>query len=203
MKTQKSSFAFFVLLQLALCLPLATAQCDGSSPKPVALCRALFRAMEVVIRTNPENMFILRSTFLSDDQPLPVLINITYEVSFDSVPESRCEGAEDDNTPLFNSTVTQDITFGWSSTALYTQFHPALLIHMQIQLSVAMIEWIVSGVGSSGSTRAFLWDGVRSLQSLTLDVSVASFFCTPSEQQVYDTLREINSLVMGGGIMAS
>ncbi len=183
------------LLPLVLQLPPhTTAQCDRSSPRPVAVCLALYQAMEAALYTNVENLYLLLNTFYPDNQPRPVLINVTYEVSFDSVPETPCPGTGGNET-LFNTTGTQNINYGWSSTSVYTVFHPALLNRMQIQLSIAMIKWIVSTVESSGSTRAFLWDGVGSLQSLSLDVSVPNFFCTPSEEQVDNVLTKVNTKV--------
>ena len=86
--------------------------------------------------------------------------------------------------------------YGWTSTGVYTVFHPMVLHMMQVQTPFALlklIHWIFNQRSPEADT--FLWDGSYELPTLYLDMQITTLSCVPSEDLFKSVLMNFNTLV--------
>ena len=86
--------------------------------------------------------------------------------------------------------------YGWTSTGVYTVFHPIALHMMQVQIPFALlklIHWIFNQKSPEADT--FLWDGSYELPTLYLDLQITTLSCVPSEDLFKSVLMSFNTLV--------
>ena len=87
--------------------------------------------------------------------------------------------------------------YGWTSTGVYTVFHPMVLNMMQVQipfLLLKFIHWIFNNQ-SSPEADTFLWDGSYELPTLYLNLHITTLSCIPSQDLFESVLMNFNTLV--------
>ena len=91
----------------------------------------------------------------------------------------------------------ENYTYGWTSTGVYTAFHPIVLTMMQAQIPLAALRFVhriyTSQKGPEADT--FLWDGSYDLPTLYLDLHITSLSCIPTKDLFTSVLKDFNTLV--------
>ena len=89
-----------------------------------------------------------------------------------------------------------NITYGWTSSGVYTVFHPTVLIMMTAHTPFAVLRVIQRTLGQRGpETDTFLWDGSYDLPTLHLSLYIDFLSCIPSNDLFEAVLMELNVLV--------
>ena len=186
-----SSAAFVLaLLQVAQC------QCQDYKSEDTTTCFLLFQRFQSALVGSELNLYNLRKTFAPPSHPAPILVNVSYEISFGRVSDDLCPGADNDST-LFDTSETQYLTYGWTSSVLYTFYHPADLNRLQPQLIFQVLKSVEVEPEDNGRpiATAITWDGNRQITTAQLSLYVPSLPCSPTYEEVYNSLWDITSLV--------
>ena len=187
---------FVILLAV---LHTAQCQCRDYHATESSTCSMLFQKLQAALVGNELNLYNLIKVFVPPSRPMPILVNVSYEVSFGYISEDLepCPGLNNDST-LFNTSGTQYLNFGWTSSFFYTRFHPAEINRMQPQLLFFItrsLERRSLGGALDNVDNAFTWDGIGPIITEELSLFVSSLSCVPSYEDIYSVLWDITSLV--------
>ena len=98
-----------------------------------------------------------------------------------------------------NSTIElrqTSITYGWTSSGVFTVFHPTILNLMQAQTPFVALRIVHKTLNQrSPEADTFLWDGSYGLPTLYLNMHIASLSCVPSQDLFLSVLTDLNTLV--------
>ena len=162
-------------------------------------CLMLFRRFKESLLSSDLNLYNLRKTFSPVSRPDPILVNVSYALSFGRVQKTPCPGTEI-GYQLFNYN-SSVLNYGWTSTPLYSYFHPAQLNRMQPQLFFQFIKYLESltvtlhyGTPKEVST-ALTWNGKGPIATAKLSLHIPQLNCSPAYKDVYNTLWDITALV--------
>ena len=188
----------YVILVLLGSLQLGSCHlCQDYESTDSDTCLMLFQRFKDALLSNDLNLYNLRKTFTPVSRPDPILVNVSYALSFGPVPKTPCPGTEI-GSELFNSPV---LNYGWTSTPLYSYFHPAQLNRMQPQLFFLFIKYLESfrvtlnyGTPKEVST-ALTWNGKGPIATAKLSLHIDQLPCSPAYKDVYNTLWDITALV--------
>ena len=183
-----SSAAFVLAL-----LRVAQCQCQDYRSEDTTTCFMLFQRFQSALVGSELNLYNLRKTFAPASHPAPILVNVSYEIAFGYVSDDLCPGANNDSS-VFNTSGTRYLTYGWTSSVLYTFIHPAELNRLQPQLVFLFLRRLEVDPNNPVST-ALTWDGTTPISTAQLSLYVPSLPCSPTYEDVYGTLWDITSVV--------
>jgi len=191
-----SSLMMWSAVLVLAVLQVAQCQCQDYRSEDTTTCSMLFQRFQSALVGSELNLYNLRKTFAPASHPAPILVNVSYEISFGYVPDDLCPGADNDSS-LFNTSETQYMNYGWTSSALYTYLHPAELNRLQPQVVFQVLKLLEFEPEDNGSpiATAFTWDGTDPITTAQLSLHIPTLPCSPMDNEVYNTLQDITSLV--------
>ena len=150
--------------------------CDGLPEKSANNREELFQLFEHALLTEGENVYKIRDLLFPPTAVLPELVEIVYNVTF-----------TDSDSSVVNSTTKQ---YGWTTVALYTEIHPALLNQFQPQLPFLIMKL------EAYEKVPFLWDGCSDLPNIMLQLTVP-LSCVKAQNmtEVDDILKTLTAHV--------
>ena len=203
--TMFNSWYIFAVAMVVSIIPAASCQfCDIPSEVTATLHPEsdIFKDIKRAILEDDSNLSNMRRAFFHSPTASPVLIKVVYNLSFaehvtiaiatHEVP--HCSSSSEVNSTIdFNQ---QNITYGWTSSGVYTAFHPIVLNMMQAHTPfyfLKKIHWTLDQ--RKPEADAFLWDGSHDLPTLYLNIHIASLSCAPSKDLFHSVLKDFNTLV--------
>ena len=118
---------------------------------------------------------------------------MVYNVSFITKTTNKSCGTKSDLTAEL---LPRNITYGWTSSGVYTVFHPTVLNMLQAQIPFAALRIVHKTLNQrSPEADAFLWDGSYDLPTLHLNMHITALSCLPSQNLFESVLRDFNTLV--------
>jgi hypothetical protein len=199
--TSTSTIAIFILATLAGARSRTCA--DPIDSTTSVICGQLFKDLERVLTSNEGNLLNIRRAFFHSPAAAPVLLKVVYRITYAenfTTAVSLEEMLPCSSPILQNSTIDlnqTELTLGWTSSGVYTMFHPILLSVMQVQTPFAFLRVIHLTLPDQQSPEAnsFLWDGSYDLPTLRLNLHISTLSCVPS-QEIFETiLKDMNTLV--------
>ena len=173
-------------------------ECENHVSTKSPLCSELFQSVQAALVGSETDLYNLRKTFFPSSDVSPTLINTSYELVFENVPDVPCPDANE-NATFLNTSETIHRSYGWTSNVFYTVFHPATLNRLQPQLFYSMMTAFESKTSRTVET-AFYWEGVEPYLTLELLLKVGGLSCTPSYEQLDNTLKDVTSVVRSPSI---
>ena len=174
--------------------------------KNVYECARLFSKLQDALLGDEANKFQMRQAFFHSPAANPVLLRVIYNVTVTAEKVIRAEnqytgGGEAAGNDSGKSCSAIELkqegfthTYGWTSTGVYTVFHPMVLYMMQTQVTFVALKCVHYLLQEQRSLAAntFLWDGNSSdLPTLHLNLNINN-----SSQNIFETvLTKINTLV--------
>ena len=169
------------------------------------LCAQLFKDLESALTSNEGNLLRIRRAFFHSPTAAPVLLKVIYNVTYAEnftmaviLEEiTRCSSLILQNSTVIDLNQTE-LTMGWTSSGIYTMFHPTLLSMMQVRSPFAFLRIIHLTLPDQRSPEAdsFFWDGSYDLPTLHLDLHISTLSCVPSQEWFETMLKDINTLVI-------
>ena len=195
------SFVIFILTTSII--PGNTLYCDDPIDLTTGVCGQLFKDLKRALLRDEGNLFRIRRLFFHSPTASPVLIKVDYNVTYG---ENLTTVAAEKEIPFcFSQTLNSsminleqaNVTLGWTSSGIYTIFHPTMLSVMQAQSPFAFLRIIHRTLANQTSPEAntFLWDGSYELPSLHLNLHIQSLTCIPSKELLEPLLMDLNTLV--------
>ena len=196
MKTVGSLF----LLSLASLVLQGHSLCDNSADVAIAdACYKLDEQLQYALLQDKGNLYRLRKAFFYAPNAHPVLLRVIYNVTYAENATLRAAHCISTGNELsINDT---NITLGWTSTGVFTVFHPLTLNFMQIQVPFVLMTVFyhvfnaIHPEGSGPEADTFLWNGGYDLPTLRLNLHFTNLTCIPSEDLFNSVLSDFNSLV--------
>ena len=123
----------FVLFALATSIiPGSTLICDDPADLTTGVCGQLSKDIERALLKDEGNLFRIRRAFFHSPTASPVLLKMVYNMTYDE--NFTMAVISEEIPPCFsqhlNPTIDlnqTNITLGWTSSGVYTLFHPAVL----------------------------------------------------------------------------
>ena len=121
---------------------------------------------------------------------------MSYEIYFGHVSDDLCRGVGNEST-LFDTSETQHLNYGWTSSLLYSYYHPAELNRLQPQLIFQILKRVEFEPEDDGRriATAITWDGNFQITTAQVFLHVPSLPCSPTYDEVYNSLWDFTSLV--------
>lgn len=156
------------------------------------------------------NVFRMQNAFFYSPTADPVLLRIVYNFTFsenitswnsnaeNSTKISYCSYDPESEKSSIALNGTYNIIHGWTSSGVFTVFHPGVLNLMQLQLPYILLNLIqlVSRQTTDGpEADSFLWDGSYNLPTLHLNLHISSLSCIPSSELLDAVLTKITAQV--------
>ena len=192
-----------LLLLLSSSAPQGYTLCDN--PKNVATadaCYKLDEQLQHALLQDKGNLHRLRKAFFYAPNAHPVLLRVIYNVTYAENATLRAAYCTDDtnfsNELSINDTI---ITLGWTSSGVFTVFHPLTINFMQIQVPFVLMTVLyhifnaIDPEGSGPEADTFLWNGGYDLPTLRLNLHFTNLTCIPSEDLFNSVVNDFNSLV--------
>ena len=190
--------AMILLLVIAAAsLPTINGQCsDLTTHSPRPKCIELFKLLQTSLFQTKHNPFQLQSVFSPSSHLEPTLVNVSYTLN-DTTGLTLCS----------NCTPSKPCLYGWTKRSMYQFFHPAVVNQLQFLLPFVMMRFTYRSLSDEPDLDAYLWDGVGSLPSVHLNLTVNSSSlssdmqqylqnCTPEAMDtVQNALREVTKWV--------
>jgi hypothetical protein len=198
---------FLFLLNLASLVPQVHSLlvCDNSADEAIAdACYKLDEQIEYTLLQDKGNLYRLRKAFFYAPNAHPVLLRVIYNVTFAvdaTLQEQAGYCTNDTNIGNELSINKTEIVLGWTSSGVFTVFHPLTINCMQIQAPFVLMKMLFSifnaihPEGSGPEAATFLWDGGYDLPTLRLNLHFRNLTCIPSINMFYSVLSDFNSLV--------
>ena len=206
MKIAATKYALSTLL-LASLVPQIRSICDDSDEVLADVCYRLYNQIRHTLLEDDGNFYRLRKAFFYSPNANPVLLKVIYNISFaDNVTElaqgqlNYCTSTSEMENYTISLNHTQ-LIFGWTSSGVFTVFHPLTINFMQIQLPFALMRIMFSifqnldPTESGPEAKTFLWDGSYDLPTLHINLHFNSLPCIPSVGLFNSALMDFNSLV--------
>ena len=200
-----ASVSFMIFALVASILPGCSLNCDDPDDLTTGICGQLSKDLERALVNDEGNLFRIRRAFFHSPTASLVLLKVVYNVTYaenvtlDEIPV--CSNRHLNSTMIglnhrlwLNQT---SITLGWTSSGVYTIFHPAVLSVMQVQSPFALLRIMHRTLPDQRGPEAdtFLWDGSYNLPTLYLNLRVTSLTCLPSEEVFMSVLKDLNTMV--------
>lgn len=190
---------YFATITIALAATVISGSCLTCEDEVV--CTKLLKDLETALLQDETNLSQMRRVFFHSPTATPVLLRVVYNVTYSTNVTTAV--AANDVSQCSRSTVEstvdltqRNITYGWTSSGVYTLFHPAVLIMMQAHTPFAILRIVQQTLGQRGpETDTFLWDGSYELPTLRLNMYIDSLSCTPSNHIFESALMDLNTLV--------
>ena len=190
-----------ILVLTASIVPGSCLTCGDPADLTTGVCGQLSKDIERALLKDEGNLFRIRRAFIHSPTASPVLLKVVYNVTYG---ENFTMAVASNVPPCFsqhlNSTIElneTNITLGWTSSGVYTLFHPAVLSVMQVQTPFAFLRIIHHTLIDQRSPHAdtFLWDGSYDLPSLHLNLHIDFLTCLPPQEVFESLLMDLNTLV--------
>ena len=165
--------------------------CENHVSAKTPLCSELFQAFQAALVKSGTNLFNLRKIFIPSSEASPVLVNISYVIDFGNITDIPC--TNDTNNTIYGFETFYK-NYGWTSTVIYTVFHPATINRFQPQLFYEMMKGFEPSTSADAQT-SFYWEGLGSYLTLELSMYVPSLSCSPSYDQVSNSLKDMTLVV--------
>ena len=174
--------------------------CDDPSEVSIGTCGKLSNDLKRALLQDEGNLFRMRRAFFYSPTATPVLLKVVYNITYTTNIIKKAAAREIPYCFVSNTNSTlqfkqKNITYGWTSSGVYTVFHPAVLSMMQIQLVYVMLRAVHKMLHqNSPEVDAFLWDGSQSLPTLHLNIQFNFLSCIPSEDLFESVLMDFNAM---------
>ena len=164
-------------------------------------CQKIFKELEQALLQDETNVYCLRKTFFYAPNANPVLLQVSYNISFgDNITEDLlpyCDGTSNSTMiDIYNET---EITHAWTSSGVYLVINPWTLNKMQMSLPFMILRKIHKKYRESDIVSpevvAFLWDGSYDLPTLYLNLHITYLPCIPSKDVFNSTLEDVTTYV--------
>ena len=173
--------------------------CDDPSE---ATQSKILKNLEKALLQDEGNGPRLRRAFFHSPTADPILLKVVYNVTYAkniTATIASAENKKNSSSSMVNSSVElvpKTITYGWTSSVVYTVFHPTVLTMMQIQIAFTILR-VVHRILRQKSPEAdtFLWDGFYDLPTLHLNIHITSLPCVPSQDLFELVLMDFNTQV--------
>ena len=196
-----------ISLLLALLVTQVLSVCDDSDEVLADVCYKLYKQIRDALLDDEGNLYRLRKAFFYSPNANPVLLKVLYNVSFaENVTELQpnyCTSEVNENNNIISLNKTQ-LVFGWTSSGVFTVFHPLTINFMQIQVPFTLMRIMfftfrrLDPTESGPEAETFLWDGSYELPTLHINLHFTSLPCIPSVRHFNSALMDFNSLVSSG-----
>ena len=187
-------------------LPGSSLNCDDPHDLTTGICGQLSKDLERALLRDEGNLFRIRRAFFHSPTASSVLLKVVYNVTYaenftrlavvsEEIPPCFSQLLQTESTGIELNQTT--VTMGWTSSGVYTMFHPAVLFVMQLQSPYAFLRVIHTTLTHQRSPEAdtFLWDGSYDLPTLHLNLYITSMICVPSKEMFESVLMDFNTLV--------
>ena len=193
----------FLFLLVSL-VPQGHTVCDNPTlqdPVTADICYRLDLQVENALLQDKGNLYRLRRAFFYAPNAHPVLLRVIYNLSYAenaTQEDAYCTSTNAGNKISLNKT---NIVLGWTSSGVFTVFHPLTINFMQIQLPFVLMKIfynifnVINPEGSGPEADTFLWDGSYDLPTLHLNLHFTTLPCIPSTDTLNSVLVDFNSLV--------
>ena len=207
MKIEAMKYVLASLLLVSL-VPQVCSLCDDSDEVLADVCYKLYNQIGNTLLGDEGNFYRLRKAFFYSPNANPVLLKVIYNISFAAnvteLAQRQPNYCTTTTSETENDTISLNHTqliFGWTSSGVFTVFHPMTINIMQIQLPFALMRIMFSifqrldPTESGPEAKTFLWDGSYDLPTLHINLHFNSLPCIPSVQLFNSALMDFNSLV--------
>ena len=203
MNMKTLSIAFVILLFVSK----GDSTCDGSDELLANICYNLYQQMEDALLDDKTNIYRLQKAFFYGPNANPVLIKVIYNISYsenvteDALREPNYCTSDTNSSNQITVNETRQVILGWTSSGVFTVFHPLTLNFMQIQIPFVIMKVMfeifkkIDPIESGPEAKTFLWDGGSELPTLHINLHITSLPCLPSAELFNSTLIDINALV--------
>ena len=181
--------------------------CNDADPLLSDVCYRLFQQIEEALVRDRGNEYRLRKAFFYAPNASPVLLKVVYNISYaENVTEEAqlqpnyCTPDTNANNTIIAVNKTTRV-LGWTSSGVFTVFHPLTLNFMQIQIPFALMSVIhtvfklVHSSANGPEVETFLWDGSYELPTLYINLHFTTSTCLPTCKLFDSVLNDFNSLV--------
>ena len=157
---------------------------DQDASNSLSSCKRLFSRRRTIL-------FNCSLFFIPYSHLEPSLVNVSYTI-YDTTGSTLCS----------NCTPSNPCLYAWTKRSMYQYFHPAVVHQLQFLLPFALMRLTDSSLPAH-EPDAYLWDGIGSLPSVRLNLTVNSSSlssdvqqylqnCTPEAMDtVQNALREV------------
>ena len=192
-----------LLFLLSSSAPQGHALCDNSKDVATAnACYKLDEQLQYALLQDQGNLHRLRKAFFYAPNARPVLLRVIYNVTYaENATLQAAYCTNDTSTGNELSIKDTNITLGWTSTGVFTVFHPLTINFMQIQVLFVLMTVFyhvfnaINPEGSGPEAATFLWNGGYDLPTLHLNLHFTNLTCIPSEDLFNSAINDFNSLV--------
>ena len=200
-ETMESFVAFhlLVLTSMYAIIPCACLTCDDSRERKLGICGQLSNDIERALLSDEGNRFRIRRHFFRSPTASPVLVKVIYNITYgeDLITAVSNETLDHCSSQVLSSTINfepQLVTMGWTSSGVYTMFHPTVLSVMQAQTPFSFLRIIQLTLTNQRSPEAdtFLWDGSYDLPTLHINLPINTMTCIPSQDLFDSVLMDLN-----------
>ena len=171
--------------------------CDDPSEISTGTCAKILNDLESALLQDEGNLSRMRRAFFHSPTADPVLLKVVYNISYAKNITLTANAVCSIST--MNSTIElkqMNITYGWTSSGVFTVFHPTILNMMQAQTPFVVLRIVHKTLNQrSPEADTFLWDGSYDLPTLHLNMHIASLTCVPSQDLFVSVLMDFNTLV--------
>ena len=177
--------------------------CDNSADEAIAdACYKLDEQIQYALLQDKGNLYRLRKAFFYAPNAHPVLLRVIYNLSCAENATLQVAYCTNDTNASNELSINKtEIVLGWTSSGVFTVFHPLTINFMQIQVPFVLMKMFYSifnaihPEGSGPEAATFLWDGGYDLPTLRLNLYFTNLSCIPSTDMFDSVLSDFNSLV--------
>jgi hypothetical protein len=200
-----ASVSFIIFALAASILPGGSLNCDDADDLTTGTCGQLSKDLQRALVNDEGNLFRIRRAFFHSPTASLVLLKVVYNVTYGEnftleeihVPACSNQPHDLNSTQIPIGLNQTSITLGWTSSGVYTIFHPAVLSVMQVQSPFALLRIMHRTLPDQMSPEAdtFLWDGSYNLPTVHLNLHITSLTCLPSQEVFISVLKDLNTMV--------
>ena len=199
------ALAYVIFASVTSIISGSSLNCDDPEELTTGICGQLSKELERALVSDEGNLFRVRRAFFHSPTASPVLLKVVYNITYSeslilAITSEEVFPCLASSQHLNQSTIglnQTSITMGWTSSGVYTTFHPAVLSLMQVQSPFAFLRIMHQTLPDQRSPEAetFLWDGSYDLPTVHLSLHITSLTCLPSQEMFILVLKDLNTMV--------
>ena len=199
------ALAYVIFASVTSIISGSSLNCDDPEELTTGICGQLSKELERALVSDEGNLFRVRRAFFHSPTASPVLLKVVYNITYSeslilAITSEEVFPCLASSQHLNQSTIVlnqTNITMGWTSSGVYTTFHPAVLSLMQVQSPFAFLRIMHQTLPDQRSPEAetFLWDGSYDLPTVHLNLHITSLTCLPSQEVFILVLKDLNTMV--------
>ena len=199
------ALAYVIFASATSIISGSSLNCDDPEELTTGICGQLSKDLERALVSDEGNLFRVRRAFFHSPTASPVLLKVVYNITYAeslilAITSEEVSPCLASSQHLNQSTIglnQTSITMGWTSSGVYTTFHPAVLSLMQVQSPFAFLRIMHQTLPDQRSPEAetFLWDGSYDLPTVHLNLHITSLTCLPSQEMFILVLKDLNTMV--------